>query len=135
MGKMGDVARAGRTVVLVSHNMGAVRQLCTVCCLIAAGGLKSYKKTNEVIATYIEAQQDLPGGANFDPSGKPARGSRRISLGSAGTALRQFVSRIDCEMLAFQMSIEVGLDAGIRGSENFMEVSLFACSEQGHQQR
>src|SRR5208283_2466863 len=28
LGKMGDVARAGRTVVLVSHNMAAVTRLC-----------------------------------------------------------------------------------------------------------
>jgi homopolymeric O-antigen transport system ATP-binding protein len=28
LGKMGDVARAGRTVILVSHNLGAIGQLC-----------------------------------------------------------------------------------------------------------
>ena len=32
LGKMGDVAKAGRTVLFVSHNMGAVRQLCQRCC-------------------------------------------------------------------------------------------------------
>src|SRR5260221_5441737 len=29
LGKMGDVAKEGRTVLFVSHNMGAVRKLCT----------------------------------------------------------------------------------------------------------
>ncbi|HLH20635.1 MAG TPA: ABC transporter ATP-binding protein [Bryobacteraceae bacterium] len=29
LGKMGDVARQGRTILFVSHNMGAVRSLCT----------------------------------------------------------------------------------------------------------
>src|SRR5205823_9920853 len=29
LGKMSDVSRAGRTVLFVSHNMTAVRQLCT----------------------------------------------------------------------------------------------------------
>src|SRR4030066_2370712 len=28
LGKMGDVAKEGRTVLFVSHNMGAVKQLC-----------------------------------------------------------------------------------------------------------
>src|SRR3984893_17612792 len=29
LGKMGDVARAGRTIILVSHNMTALRRMCT----------------------------------------------------------------------------------------------------------
>src|SRR5205814_8169829 len=29
LGKMGQVSRAGRTVLFVSHNMGAVKQLCS----------------------------------------------------------------------------------------------------------
>src|SRR6202035_4219000 len=29
LGKMGDVARAGRTIVFVSHNMAALRRMCT----------------------------------------------------------------------------------------------------------
>src|SRR5204863_4914600 len=29
LGKMQDVARSGRTVILVSHNMGAIAELCT----------------------------------------------------------------------------------------------------------
>src|SRR5271154_3668237 len=34
MGKMGDVARAGRTVVLVSHNMAAINALCSRCIIL-----------------------------------------------------------------------------------------------------
>src|SRR5881628_1987103 len=38
LGKMGDVARAGRTVVLVSHNMGAINALCSRCVILDNGG-------------------------------------------------------------------------------------------------
>jgi lipopolysaccharide transport system ATP-binding protein len=37
IGKMEDVARAGRTVLFVSHNMGAVRSLCTTGILLEEG--------------------------------------------------------------------------------------------------
>lgn len=37
IGKMGDVARGGRTVLFVSHNMGAVKQLCSRAVLLEGG--------------------------------------------------------------------------------------------------
>jgi lipopolysaccharide transport system ATP-binding protein len=37
LGKMGDVARTGRTVILVSHNIAAVNSLCTRCILMGQG--------------------------------------------------------------------------------------------------
>src|SRR5262245_34719087 len=37
LGKMGDVARHGRTVILVSHNMAAINLLCSRCLLLEHG--------------------------------------------------------------------------------------------------
>ena len=37
LGKMGDVSRSGRTVLFVSHNMAAIRQLTTRCLLMNRG--------------------------------------------------------------------------------------------------
>jgi lipopolysaccharide transport system ATP-binding protein len=37
MGKMGDVSRAGRTIILVSHNMAAINALCSRCVLMEHG--------------------------------------------------------------------------------------------------
>src|SRR5579863_8882129 len=39
MGKMGDVAKGGRTVVLVSHNMAAINSLCSRCVILNLGGV------------------------------------------------------------------------------------------------
>src|SRR5206468_9107142 len=39
IGKMGDVARSGRTVVFVSHNMQAVTQLCSRAILLDHGSI------------------------------------------------------------------------------------------------
>jgi len=52
MGKMGGVAKEGRTVLFVSHNMGSIGQLCTKTILLDSGFLKLYDVTRSVIDTY-----------------------------------------------------------------------------------
>ena len=37
LGKMGDITRGGRTVLFVSHNMGAINELCNRCILLEGG--------------------------------------------------------------------------------------------------
>ena len=53
LGKMGDVAKEGRTVLFVSHNMGAVANLCSKTILVDAGRLTLKGDTREVISNYI----------------------------------------------------------------------------------
>jgi ABC-type polysaccharide/polyol phosphate transport system ATPase subunit len=53
LGKMGDVARGGRTVLFVSHNMHAIQRLCTSCILLQEGQLVAYGNTAEVVAQYL----------------------------------------------------------------------------------
>src|SRR5690606_19379260 len=49
----GDVAKEGRTVLFVSHNMGAVNQLCTKAILLSNGEIKSSGSTNDVVQAYL----------------------------------------------------------------------------------
>jgi lipopolysaccharide transport system ATP-binding protein len=44
LGKMGDVAKEGRTVLFVSHNMNAVEQLCSTCIHLEKGEIKNYSR-------------------------------------------------------------------------------------------
>ena len=53
LGKMGDVARQGRTILFVSHNMGAITALCSKCAYLVDGRLKSLGETKEVIQEYM----------------------------------------------------------------------------------
>src|SRR5499427_9250101 len=55
LGKMGDVARAGRTVVLVSHNLGAIRRLCQRVLWIDDGHVRQNGPTHEVVSAYESA--------------------------------------------------------------------------------
>ena len=53
LGKMGDISKEGRTVLFVSHNMGAVHNLCSRCIMLNQGRLVSEGDTNHVINEYI----------------------------------------------------------------------------------
>lgn len=54
MGKLGHVARAGRTVLFVSHNMAAVSHLCSRSILLEHGQIKSMADTESVIQAYVQ---------------------------------------------------------------------------------
>jgi lipopolysaccharide transport system ATP-binding protein len=53
LGKMGDVAKGGRTVVFVSHNMGAIRQLCDRVIWIDQGKIRDNGEVEEVVTNYL----------------------------------------------------------------------------------
>ncbi|MCX7013776.1 MAG: Wzt carbohydrate-binding domain-containing protein, partial [Candidatus Sumerlaeota bacterium] len=60
LGEMGDVAREGRTVLFVSHNMAALASLCQRCLLLSGGRLASAGPTDTVTQTYINSFTNIP---------------------------------------------------------------------------
>jgi lipopolysaccharide transport system ATP-binding protein len=56
LGQMGEIAGSGRTVVLVSHNMGAVRGLCTRVVEIEEGHPVADGPADEIVNNYIASQ-------------------------------------------------------------------------------
>ena len=55
LGKMGDAAKQGRTILLVSHHMAAIEGLCNSACLFDRGRLVQKGHTREVIEAYLAA--------------------------------------------------------------------------------
>jgi lipopolysaccharide transport system ATP-binding protein len=53
LGKMGDVAKEGRTVLFVSHNMPAVTRLCERVILIEEGKIKTDGSSQLVVSKYL----------------------------------------------------------------------------------
>jgi len=68
LGKMSDVARAGRTVVLVTHQMNQIRRLCHRALWIDGGTLRLAGPTNEAVSAYESAmsvvESRLSGGSS-----------------------------------------------------------------------
>jgi len=53
LGRMGDVARQGRTVLFVSHNMGAVALLCNSAIVLERGRIQAIGDSQQAISKYL----------------------------------------------------------------------------------
>ena len=60
LGKMGDVSKGeGRTILFVSHNMGAITNLCNKSILIKNGLLDNYDETTVAVKKYLTANDTI----------------------------------------------------------------------------
>jgi lipopolysaccharide transport system ATP-binding protein len=66
LGKMGDVARAGRTVVLVSHQMNQIRRLCQRTIWVDGGEIRKNGPAQDVVSAYEAAMS----GGDRAPAGR-----------------------------------------------------------------
>ena len=63
LGKMGEIARGGRTVLFVSHNMLAIEALCKSAIFLEAGELRTTGTPRDVVSAYTKLMTDA--GAMF----------------------------------------------------------------------
>ncbi len=81
LSKMGDAAQTGRTVILVSHNMSAVLNLCSRALLLESGGIAMQGAAQDVVQRYLASLQTARDG---DLSGHGERQGRgRVRFVSA----------------------------------------------------
>jgi lipopolysaccharide transport system ATP-binding protein len=73
IGKMGKVAQEGRTVLFVSHNMGAITQLCERAIWLENGRIKLTGPSTEVVAAYLSSGTE--GQTIWRPSSAPPDGA------------------------------------------------------------
>ena len=66
LGKMDDVARSGRTVLFVSHNLSAITSLCSRALLLRQGHLVLDGEPQEVIQEYAKPSAELERGAKLE---------------------------------------------------------------------
>jgi len=62
LGKMDEVSKAGRTILFVSHNMQAIKQLCNKFIYLKDGAVVEIGEGEEVISNYLMGGQDMVGG-------------------------------------------------------------------------
>ena len=58
LSKMDDVAKGGRTILFVSHNLSAIRQLCSRCILLNRGKIEKIGPSDEIISSYLKTYQN-----------------------------------------------------------------------------
>ncbi len=85
MGKMGDVARSGRTILFVSHNLFAVQALCDEILWLDRGQVRQAGEPSEVIPAYmnqvVKTEREL-----VWPELDSAPGNERVSIGRVAVA-------------------------------------------------
>ena len=84
LGKMGDVAKAGRTVLLVSHQMNQIRRLCDRAVWIDGGTVERDGGAGEVLAAYETAMFAADRAAGGTRKGR--EGARFLRWSIAGAA-------------------------------------------------
>ena len=67
IGKMGDVARQGRTILFVSHNLPAIEKLCQRAVIISAGHIVMQGDPVDCIATYLGSKETPSGVMDLRP--------------------------------------------------------------------
>ena len=72
LGKLGEVARAGRTVLFVSHNMAAIEALCEDCLMFSHGRLAARGEPLRIMADYIASEIE-PGAGVRELTDHPGR--------------------------------------------------------------
>jgi len=59
LGKMEEVTKEGRTVLFVSHNMGAIANLCKSAIWLDAGRLASQGEVSSIVASYLATSTNI----------------------------------------------------------------------------
>ena len=80
LGKMRDVAKGGRTVLFVSHNLGAVNQLCRSCILLDRGKIIAQGPTAEVTKKYLSMSFEKEGSYSQKSDNSKAMNLRKVYL-------------------------------------------------------
>ena len=78
LGKMGEVASHGRTVIFVSHNMSAINRICSQVVWIEGGRVKQIGPTSEVVRGYLGTDGQQSGSVRFDP--QPEKHGQLVSI-------------------------------------------------------
>jgi lipopolysaccharide transport system ATP-binding protein len=60
LGKMGEVAKTGRTVVLVTHQLNQIRRICQRCIWMENGKLHQQGLTSQVVSAYESSTSSTP---------------------------------------------------------------------------
>ncbi|MFV9505991.1 MAG: ABC transporter ATP-binding protein [Oscillochloridaceae bacterium umkhey_bin13] len=79
LGKMGEVAKGGRTVLFVSHDMTNISILCPRAILLDAGHLSTTGSASEVIAKYFQKYAYGTLSAEWDYSSAPGDDKVRVT--------------------------------------------------------
>jgi lipopolysaccharide transport system ATP-binding protein len=132
LGKMDDIARHGRTVLFISHNMEAIQRLCTRGMLLDRGRLAASGPIADVVASYRTLERTIIDTGRFNPRGRAGTGWARVEdLSIADDAGGRTAARPADADLTFNVDIALANRGQSGASLRGLVVELVICSDQG----
>lgn len=127
LGKMSDVAQAGRTVLFVSHNMSAILRLTQEALVLEKGRLALRAPTPEAVDYYLSQGFSRQGERTWDADEVPATAApfRPVALRILNTR-GQIVDSVR-SVEPFTIAVEYHLDAPVTG----LRVGLYLMTTRG----
>jgi lipopolysaccharide transport system ATP-binding protein len=127
LGKMREVSREGRTILFVSHNMAAVKALCSRAILIKDGAVAASGPVAKVVDDYLLGASTEASSREWrDPAAAPGNESLRMSyvriLSPEGCPIIDIDSgaRIEIGFENFRKNIHLGLKIRVTNSEGVL---------------
>jgi lipopolysaccharide transport system ATP-binding protein len=138
LGKMGEVAKEGRTVILVSHNMAAIQALCSRCLLLNGGELTASGSPRGVVEQYLSDVSSSTPSSLEQRTDREGSGEIRFSdvsiLDAKGEALDTALSGQDINIAVSYRSQTDKRVSGLDVHITFYTMEgqfMFTCSSEG----
>jgi lipopolysaccharide transport system ATP-binding protein len=125
LGRMGEVGTSGRTVLFVSHNMGAIRSLCQRGLVLDSGGVFFDGAAGDAVSAYMSEVGRLEGGGEVAWSSEDPSRPRTEEIALSGIRLvdpmGRFQSVFDTDT-AIRVEIDYEILRPLRGTRFVLAV-------------
>jgi lipopolysaccharide transport system ATP-binding protein len=119
LGKMDEITKKeGRTILFVSHNMGAISQLCEKTILLKGGQIEKIGRTSEVINEYLKNYYSLNNISLSERNDRQGSGDLKVTSYSLKNAVGEDVLFFTCGQ-----NSQIWLDYEIK-NENINEIDI-----------
>jgi lipopolysaccharide transport system ATP-binding protein len=132
MGKMGAIAKHGRTVLFISHNMEAVQRLCGRGLLLDHGRLLASGPIADVVRRYRSDDERVGDVGRFNPRARSGTGWARITnIVLRDDSGRDVAARSADADLEFELTLETADSLRNTASLRGLVVEVVICTDQG----
>lgn len=122
LGRMGDIAKQGRTILFVSHNMGAIKQLCGRVMIFDNGQIAFDGDIESAISNYIKMSDQMEMSGEVDTE----KVLRRTGLGEGRINKIEFEDKDRRKTAIFGIGEEFNINIYIRTNRDISNVIVGA---------
>lgn len=126
LGRMGEVAKEGRTVLFVSHNMGAVRALCSRALLMRGGRVVEDADVESVLDEYLVTSDSADAEVVWDSATAPQSPEMRFVRAVIRNPTGEPAALLDCRG-GFTIDVEYEIRKPVKG----LRVGFFMQNAEG----